>query len=202
MDIHVYGVDLVSVIFWSTFVHDSQVPAKVSWFRRHQLQLAVFLQGKENSSHCIAQVVNPMLLPFLRQEGDVLFQQDNACLYMAAGMQGALHGVQQLPWPARSTDLSPIERTWWRGNLTLSPEPAITIAELRQRVQDAWDNLSQDDIRHLYDSLHARNCIDVAKPHNFWNLLKIISIGYNIGRLNLSQWATTLPPFLYTTSSN
>ena len=32
----------------------------------------------------------------------------------------------------------------------------IQMAELRQQVQDAWHNLSQDDIRHLYDSLHAR----------------------------------------------
>ena len=36
-----------------------------------------------------------------------------------------------------------------KRELSLSQEPAITIAELRQRVQDAWDNLSQDDIRHL-----------------------------------------------------
>ena len=31
----------------------------------------------------------------------------------------------------------------------------IQMAELRQQVQDAWDNLSQDDIRHLYVRLHA-----------------------------------------------
>ena len=43
-----------------------------------------------------------------------------------------------------------------KRDLTLSLEPATTIAELRQRVQDACDNLSQDDIRHLYDHLHAR----------------------------------------------
>ena len=72
--------------------------------------------------------------------------------------QRALRGVQQLPWPARSPDLSPIEHVceMLQRELTLSPEPAATIAELRQWVQDAWDNLSQDDIRHLYDRLHAR----------------------------------------------
>ena len=30
----------------------------------------------------------------------------------------------------------------------LSLEPPTTIAELRQRVQDVWGNLSQVDIRH------------------------------------------------------
>ena len=38
-----------------------------------------------------------------------------------------------------------------KRELTLSAEPATTIAEL----QDAWDNLSQDDIQHLYDRLHV-----------------------------------------------
>ena len=28
--------------------------------------------------------------------------------------------------------------------------------KLQQRVQDAWDNLSKDDIRHLHDHLHVR----------------------------------------------
>ena len=36
----------------------------------------VFLQGKVNRARYIAQVVNPVLLPFLRQEGNVLFQQE------------------------------------------------------------------------------------------------------------------------------
>ena len=55
-----------------------------------------------------------MLLPFLRQEGDVFFQQDNAPPHAAATTQRTLRGVglRQLPWPARSPDLSPIEHEW------------------------------------------------------------------------------------------
>ena len=54
--------------------------------------------------------------------------------------------------------------TWWSGNLTLSPKPVTTIAELWQWVQDAWDSLLQDDIQHLYDHLHARihTCISAT----------------------------------------
>ena len=40
--------------------------------------------------------------------------------------------------------------------IILYPEPATTIAELRQLVQDVWDNLSQDDIRHHYARFYAR----------------------------------------------
>ena len=111
----------------------------------------VFLQGRVNSSRYITQVVNAVLLPFLRQEGDVLFQQDNARLHTAAGTQLSLRGVQQLPWPARSPDISPMEHIWdmMKRELTLSPEPATTIAELRKRVQNAWDSPFQDDILFL-----------------------------------------------------
>ena len=108
----------------------------------------------------IAEVVNPVLLPFLWQEGDLVFQQDSACPHTAAVMQYARHGVQKLPWPARSTDLSPIEHGWdmmkWDVTLSLSPEPATTIAELRQQVEDTCDTLLQDDIQHLYDCLYPR----------------------------------------------
>ena len=118
----------------------------------------VLLQGKVNIARYIAQVVNPMLLSYLRQEGDVLFQQDNARLHTAAATQRALRGEQQLPWPTRAPDRTSVEHVWYmmKWELTLSPEPATIIAELRQRVQDALVILSQDDIRHLYDRFHAR----------------------------------------------
>ena len=73
----------------------------------HQLKLVVtlvLLQGKVNSVHYIAQVVNSVLLPFLQQEGDVLFQQNNPRPHTAAATQCALRGVQQLPWPTRTPD--------------------------------------------------------------------------------------------------
>ena len=92
----------------------------------------MFLQSKVNIARYIAQVVNPVILPFIRLEGDVLFQQDNARPHTAAVTQRALRGVQQLPWPARSLDPSPIEHVWdmMKRELTLSPEPATTIADL------------------------------------------------------------------------
>ena len=41
MDIHVYGEDLVSVIFRSSYAHDTQAPPQASWCGGHQLQLVV-----------------------------------------------------------------------------------------------------------------------------------------------------------------
>ena len=73
-------------------------------------------------------------------------------------MQRALSGVQQLSWPERSPDLSPADHVWdmMQRERTGFPETATTISDLQQQVQGAWNNLSQDYIRHLYDRLHAR----------------------------------------------
>ena len=117
----------------------------------------MFLEDKVNGDGYIAQVVELVLLQFLPQESDVLSRQDNARPHTAAVTERALRGLE-LPWRARSPDLSPIEhlRDMMKLELTPSPETVTTIALLRQRVQDAWDSLSQDDIRHLYDRLHSR----------------------------------------------
>ena len=49
-----------------------------------------------------------------------------------------------------------------KQELTLSPEPATTIAELRQREQDSKGNLSQDDIWHFNNRFHVRINVCVA----------------------------------------
>ena len=103
----------------------------------------VFLRGKVNSARYIAQIVNPELLPFIPLDGDVIFQQDNARLHTVAVTQRTLRNVKEMPWPARTPDLSPIEHVcdMMKRELILSAESDTTIAELRQRVQDTWEYL-------------------------------------------------------------
>ena len=65
----------------------------------------LFLKGEVNSARYIAWVVNPVLLSFLQQEGDVLFQQGNVRPHTAASTQRAIRRVQ-LPWLGRLPDLA------------------------------------------------------------------------------------------------
>ena len=70
LDVQMYGIDLVSVIFRSAFDHDTQAPSQASWcggsISHNSRLLLVFLQVKVNSARYIAQVVNTVLLPFLQ----------------------------------------------------------------------------------------------------------------------------------------
>ncbi|GFV62544.1 uncharacterized protein TNCV_3867251 [Trichonephila clavipes] len=83
-----------------------------------------------------------------------VFQQDNVRLHTTAVTQRALQSVDMLHWPARS----PIERVWdiIGRQLQHHPQPALTVRALTQQVQQARNSIPQSDIRHLYDTMHAR----------------------------------------------
>ncbi|GBL96688.1 hypothetical protein AVEN_111833-1 [Araneus ventricosus] len=63
-----------------------------------------------------------------------------------------------LPWPARRPDLSAIEHVWdiIGRKLQRHPQPALTVSVLTDQVQQAWNSIPQNDIQHLYDTMHAR----------------------------------------------
>ncbi|GFU10725.1 uncharacterized protein TNCV_262391 [Trichonephila clavipes] len=63
-----------------------------------------------------------------------------------------------LPWPARSPYLSLIENVWDIIGQPLQhhPQPGLTVSVLTQQAQQAWNSIPLSDIRHLYDTMHAR----------------------------------------------
>ncbi|GBM36207.1 hypothetical protein AVEN_97574-1 [Araneus ventricosus] len=66
--------------------------------------------------------------------------------------------VDMLSWPVRSPDLSPIEQVWdiIGRQLQRHPQLTLTVPVLTDQVQQAWNSIPQTDIRHLYDTIHAR----------------------------------------------
>jgi transposase len=106
----------------------------------------------------VSLVIQPVVLPFMSSIPGGVFQQDNARPHTAAVTQRALQGVDMLPWPARSPDLSPIEHVWdiIGRQLQRHPQAALTVPVLIDQVQQAWNSIPQTDIQHLYDSIHAR----------------------------------------------
>lgn len=124
----------------------------------------VIIEGTLNSARYIQTVIEPIVLPFLDRQGNMLFQQDNARPHVSRATQRALERVSQLPWPARSPDLSPIEHVWdWmKRRLTRSARPARTLVQLRRQVEMAWQAVPQDYIQHLYDRLHGRIAACIA----------------------------------------
>ncbi|GFS81947.1 transposable element Tcb1 transposase [Trichonephila clavipes] len=65
--------------------------------------------------------------------------------------QGCHRSVITLPCPACSPDLSPIEYIW--DHLGWRVEHSTRFNELEERVQQIWNEMSQDIIENLYASL-------------------------------------------------
>ncbi|GBM39213.1 hypothetical protein AVEN_223832-1 [Araneus ventricosus] len=106
----------------------------------------------------VSLVIQPVVLPFMNNIQGSVFQQDNARPHTAVVTQHAVQSVDVLPWPVRSPDLSPIEHVWdiIGRQLQRHPQLALTVPVLTDQVQQTWNSIPQTDIRHLYNTMHAR----------------------------------------------
>ncbi|GBN87752.1 hypothetical protein AVEN_148099-1 [Araneus ventricosus] len=106
----------------------------------------------------VSLVIQPVVLPCMSSIQGGVFQQVNARPHTVVVTQHSLHSVDMLPWPTRSPDLSPIEHALdiIGRQLQSHPHLTLTVPVLTDQVQQAWNSIPQTDIRHLYDTMHAR----------------------------------------------
>ncbi|GFW75450.1 transposable element Tcb1 transposase [Trichonephila clavipes] len=99
-------------------------------------------------------ILQPLVFRLRQWLPGTIFQQDNDWPHTARVSQDCLRTVTTLPWLVRSPDLSPIENIWdhlgWRvGNPT-------SLNELEARLQQIWNEMSQDILQNLYASMPDR----------------------------------------------
>ncbi|GBO25194.1 Transposable element Tc1 transposase [Araneus ventricosus] len=106
----------------------------------------------------VSLLIQPVVLTFMNSIQGGVSQQDNTRPHTAVVTQHVLQSVDMLPWTARLPDLSPIEHVWdiIERQLQCHPQPALTVPKLTDHLQQAWNSIPQTDIRHLYDTMHAR----------------------------------------------
>ncbi|GFT21615.1 transposable element Tcb1 transposase [Trichonephila clavipes] len=93
-------------------------------------------------------------IPYLQELPNAIFQQDNAHSYTARISQKTLRGVQLLPWPAYSPDLSSIEHVWDVIGHSFQTLPLLrTNDQLWQMVEREWRTIPQGTIHTLIDSV-------------------------------------------------
>ncbi|GFX93608.1 transposable element Tcb1 transposase [Trichonephila clavipes] len=95
------------------------------------------------------------MLPLMQRLPGAIFQQANARPHTTRLSQDCLRTITTLPWPARSTDLSPIEHIW--DHLGRRVGHPTSLNKLEARLQQIWNEMSQDIIQNLYASMP--NCI-------------------------------------------
>ncbi|GFX52490.1 transposable element Tcb2 transposase [Trichonephila clavipes] len=78
----------------------------------------IVMRGTLRGQRCVDDILRPHVGPFLNGLLGAIFQQDNACPHTARVAQDFLRHFQTLPWPARSPNLSPVERARVRSAKT------------------------------------------------------------------------------------
>ena len=119
----------------------------------------IVLNGTLNAQRYVHEIVQPEVVPYVRRHG-LTFQQDNARPHSARLTQDFLraNGVQILPWPAYSPDLSPIEHLWdlIDRRIRSRDPPPQTLPQLRLAIQEAWDDIPHAQIARLISSMPRR----------------------------------------------
>ena len=113
------------------------------------------------------QVLDKVLFDYYVQvseeRGQVVFQQDGASCHHAKSTLTWLkrNKIKIFPHPSSSPNLSPIEPLWHRLKTIIRAwsHPPTRLDELKAAVQDAWDQITEEDIeahvKHMKDRVSA-----------------------------------------------
>jgi hypothetical protein len=81
----------------------------MGWHTSQHRTICVIVDGNITGERYRDEIIQPIVIPFLRQHGPgITFQHDNACPHTARVVGHVLNeiDVDVLPWPASSPDLS------------------------------------------------------------------------------------------------
>ncbi|GFX55797.1 transposable element Tc1 transposase [Trichonephila clavipes] len=116
--------------------------------------LLVVIRGTLTQHQYVNDILRTVLLPFLLQYPDLIFQQENARPHTARVAMNCLTACKTFHWPARSPGISPNEHVWdMMGRRRHLPKNVDDLA--RQLVQ-IWQEISQETIRVFYHSMSRR----------------------------------------------
>ncbi len=118
------------------------------------------VEGKIKSKSYIAMLKNNLKATASTLFGDKrwIFQQDNAKPHVANYSKQFFksEGIQLLPWPAQSPDLSPIENLWAILKKGIRHKKQTNLQCLIKSVVDVWEKLEASTLTALVESMPKR----------------------------------------------
>lgn len=121
----------------------------------------IFVDGFINAERYRDEIILPVVVPFLNERGEnFIFMHDNARPHTAQLVINTLqeHGIQQLPWPAQSPDMNPIEHAWalLKRRMLVRNNDYNNRQQLFRVLQEEWLNIPQETINNLILSMPNR----------------------------------------------
>lgn len=124
-------------------------------------ELHIFNRGRINADVYIRDILQEYVVPYAPYIGDnFILMHDNARPHTAECVTVYLRevGVSTLRWPAYSPDLNPIEHIWdeLERRVKRVLHPPNTLTELKQALNDAWEEIPQEVVREVIQSMPRR----------------------------------------------
>ncbi|GFY33204.1 transposable element Tcb2 transposase [Trichonephila clavipes] len=135
-------------------------------------RLHVVANGTMTGQRYIDEVLLPHVRHFRGAVGDkFVFMDDNATCHRTLAVQDCLdsEGIQRLVWPARSSDLNPIENVWDALGRQVAGRnyPPTNKNTLIRALTEEWDKLPQQLLDNVVQSMVRRVecCITLHGGH-------------------------------------
>lgn len=109
----------------------------------------------------VEEILGEHVVPYAGFIGEnFILMQDNARPHTAAAVRQYLQevGIQTMDWPARSSDLNPIEHLWdelKRKVRARNPAPA-TKSQLLAALIEEWESVPQEPVKRIIRSMKNR----------------------------------------------
>jgi hypothetical protein len=101
-----------------------------------------------------------------------VFQQDNDPKHTSAHVRHYFESkrIKVLEWPSQSPDLNPIEHVWAHMKRCLATKVFKSKNELKEELQNIWDNITPEFCFNLIDSMPRRieDVLKVKGGHTFY----------------------------------
>ena len=131
----------------------------------------VTIGGTLTSVRYCDEVIEPVVVPFLRQRHATIFQHDNARPHTANNTKDLLrqNNVNVLDWPSKSPDLSPIEHLWDNLGVKVRQRNDVNnVRDLERALHEEWANITMAEVRKLIGSMRKR-CLAVIESRGGHN---------------------------------